>query len=140
MDTDKTSPFTMLVFSARKPGMSFEAYKSHYETTHAPLVRRLVLDKPGGPLSFTRHYIQRDGSGASGESSPSFPFGGGEGWEYDCVTRTEWKDEETYRANIKLFEENLKEIQEDEEMFLDRSKLRIVLVGHCPSYVRKVSE
>ena len=121
----------MFSFLVRKPGMSFEDFKSYYENTHAPMaLHSKNFTGPHAPLSYNRHYVDRkDGSGAC------FPFGNGQNWGFDCITRVEFKDEETFKKGMKNFAENSHEIQADEDNFLDRSKSIYIIVGECPCYV-----
>lgn len=131
MDLQPDPTTTVLVFATRKPGTTFAQFKSYYESTHVPLVTRLVLQNDLRPLSYTRNYIERDDGGGS------FPFGGAEEWEYDCVARVVFRDVEHRDALFERFEECGDEIARDEERFLDRAKLRVVFVSEGLASVRK---
>lgn len=49
--------YSVILHVSRKPGISFEQFKHHWETMHIPLLKSLVGHD--FPLSYTRHYIER---------------------------------------------------------------------------------
>ena len=77
----------------RKPEISPEAFKEHYEKTHVPLLNSLAGDQ--FPKHF-RNYVQRSSSSnETGAPGPTFPasviFGQQQDFEYDCLTICEWE-------------------------------------------------
>lgn len=49
--------YSVILLVPRKPGISSEEFKHHWENIHVPLVKNLVGYE--FPLSYTRHYIER---------------------------------------------------------------------------------
>ena len=72
----------LILFVKRKPGLTHEQFRAHYESTHAPLARRVLpwLDR------YTRNFLT--------------PFPGQPEPPYDCVTEFWFKDEAALRASI----------------------------------------
>jgi len=70
-----------LALIVRKPGLSREAFRAHYEEVHAPLALPLLE----GLVRYVRHYVQQDLHGASG---------------LDVVTAFTYRDEAALRGVI----------------------------------------
>lgn len=108
----------------RKPGISFEAFRDHYENSHAVLGQK-----------YFGHLIQRY------VRNYNAPFAQAEGddpihsiiasklWDHDCITEWEMPDEAALREVFRLLldPEIGRIFYEDEEHFLDRSSVRLVL-------------
>ncbi|KAL1629224.1 hypothetical protein SLS56_005447 [Neofusicoccum ribis] len=62
-------PYTVLIFAYRKPGLTPEEFKNHYENVHVPLIKSIAGDK--FPLSHPRSYINRTES--KEDQGNSFP-------------------------------------------------------------------
>jgi len=94
----------------RKPGLSPEEFFKHYEEVHAPLILRHAK----GLNRYVRNHV-------------IVPPGGHEP-EFDCITELWYESMESYRASIAVWRtEAGREIREDEDSFLDRSKLVFLL-------------
>lgn len=126
---------TILTFVCRKSGMTFDDFKSYYENNHAPLVLGLIFKDDDRPFSYTRHYIEREASGD--KPAASFPIGGSEGWDYDCMARTVFQSKEHRDSILANFGEHRAVIAADEEKFLDTSKLKIIFVTEAIATTRK---
>src|ERR1700733_14795841 len=102
----------ILLLLKRKPGLTFDEFQHHYETSHALLGERFF-----GHLfkSYRRNYIP-DGTRFANASAPLENA-------YDCITELIFKDakgsEEFNR--IASNPEVRRTLMEDEERFLDRS-------------------
>ncbi|KAI1190711.1 EthD domain-containing protein [Nemania serpens] len=128
-------PYSILLFASRKPGVSPEKFKSHYDGTHVPLVRELT----GAyfPLSHTRRYLHRsenqaDGNTARNLSTPATVIiGTQEDFDYDAIAELTFEDEAAFQTFYGIVQqpENAAKIAADEENFLDRSRLTAVVVG-----------
>jgi hypothetical protein len=101
---------SVMILLKRKPGLSFEQFREHYETSHAKLGEKYF-----GHLfaSYRRNYIPqgtRFGDGAAIEPA------------YDCVTELVFRDPEGYQElrRIASDPEVRKVLLADEERFLDR--------------------
>jgi hypothetical protein len=123
--------YVVFMFIARKPGMSLEAFKDHYENKHVPLVLQVLGDE--APVRHTRHYLQRNPAAAEGDGVPPplLFFGDASTIDYDCITKVELRDEEHFQAfNVKYASSPLKkELEEDQLAFSDASKFRVLAVG-----------
>lgn len=102
---------TVFVLLRRKPGMSFDAFRAHYEASHAKLGEKYF-----GHLfkSYRRHYIPegtRFSDGATVENA------------YDCVTELVFREPGGYQElkRIASDPEVQRTLIEDEARFLDRS-------------------
>ena len=98
----------------RKPGLSPEQFRKHYEEVHAPLAKRV--------FPFIKKYVRNYVS--------TMPFSSGDKEpEFDCVTE-EWFDNmEGFQAMIDIYmKETGRAIREDEKEFLDRTKVVYLIV------------
>ncbi len=105
----------------RKPGISFETFQEHYETSHAEIGKKYL-----GHLikQYRRNYNDR-------RMSDDLPRAVAQlmvikAWDYDCVTEWELKDEAAMEEIVRLLSDPVigKVFYEDEEHFLDRGSVR----------------
>jgi hypothetical protein len=117
-------PYAVLIFGTRKAGLSPEEFKDYYENKHIPLVKSLTGDQ--FPKSNTRHYIT---SGAVAQ--PAFIVGEPSDLPWDSVTALNFADEEHFNKCMAIYqdEETQKKFAADEEIFLDRASMKIVILG-----------
>ena len=101
----------VFVLLKRKPGMSFEAFRTHYESSHAKLGEKYF-----GHLfaSYRRNYIpegRRFEDGSVGDNA------------YDCLTELVFRDSGGYEElrRIASDPEIHRILKEDEAKFLDRT-------------------
>ena len=131
-------PFSVLIFVYRKPGLSPTAFKSHYETSHVPLIKSIA--GPLFPNSHTRHYIQRTESNDSssveaGADNTKYPaavlVGNQADVEYDAYAELTFDDEAAFQTFFThMYQpEAAEKIAQDEELFLNREKMTVVVVG-----------
>lgn len=108
------SGFQIIMFGARKPGLTPEQYRYTYENVHIPFMLNLTGDT--FPLTHERHYVKRDGP-------PTFPAqllaGTQADFDYDAVAVLTYRDRAHFEANWAFFEnpETAKLIKENEETF-----------------------
>jgi uncharacterized protein (TIGR02118 family) len=95
----------------RKPGLDAEAFRRHFETSHAPLAvqhfGRLLLE-------YRRNYVSEvGGPGAAADGGPGF----------DCFSEWTMADESVYREiqQILAVPEVGRAIAEDSRMFIDNA-------------------
>lgn len=127
--------YSVLIFAYRKPGTTPEQFKAHYENSHVPLVRKLA--GAHFPLAHTRRYIHRSQGQAesSTERNATTPasvlIGSQADFDYDAFAELVFKDETAFQTFMGVMQkpENAAEVAADEEQFLDRSKMTVVLVG-----------
>ena len=106
----------LILFVKRKPGLTHEQFRAHYESTHAPLARRVLpwLDR------YTRNFLT--------------PFPGQPEPPYDCVTEFWFKDEAALRASIEWTRSEAGQVlARDEENFMDRPTMITFLADEVES-------
>lgn len=120
-------PYTILIFAYRKPGLSPAEFKSHYETRHIPLLASHA--GPLFPITHTRHYIQRTEHGP--DYAATVLVGTQADFGYDAFAELVFEDEGKFRAFFGRVSEPeaAKQIAADEEKFLDRGRMRVVVGG-----------
>lgn len=123
--------YTILLVLYRKPGLSPQAFKDYYETTHAPLLKSFA--GTAMPNNYTRHYIERpDSTSTDVTTSATVLLGSQADFEYDSITQLDFDDVAAFQAYYAatLGSETAKaELVKDEEAFLDRERTRAVVVG-----------
>jgi hypothetical protein len=107
-------------FLKRKPGMSMEDFRSHYENNHAPLAVNLL------PLmiDYRRSYLISDEPFQAdhvpgNESKPDF----------DAVVEIWYLNRAEYEESLETLRRTDvgRQLLEDEERFMDRSAIRLYL-------------
>ncbi|KAI1876588.1 hypothetical protein JX265_004114 [Neoarthrinium moseri] len=126
--------YSVLIFAFRKPGITPEQFRAHYEGTHIALAKDIAGEH--FPLSHTRRYIHRTEAKAEGtERHAGYPAtvlnGNQADFEYDAVAELTFSDATAFQTFYDIYQkpENLARIQGDEAMFLDGSKMTAVVVG-----------
>ncbi|KAK2604280.1 hypothetical protein N8I77_007224 [Diaporthe amygdali] len=130
--------YSVLIFAYRKPGTTPEQFRAHYEGKHMPLVKEI-----GGehfPLSHTRRYIHRtEGKTEDTERNANFPatvlMGSQTDFDYDAIAELTFADASAFQTFFGLYQqpENAARIAADEEQFLDRPRMSVVVVGETLS-------
>lgn len=110
------------LFMKRKPGLSFEQFKDHYENVHIPLNERWIGRFMTG---FIRIYPQDLQNFSRGEELTTPDAG----CNYDAVSIYSVRDELALRGLLEVAQnvEYQKLIAEDEEKFCDRASSRFGL-------------
>jgi uncharacterized protein (TIGR02118 family) len=100
----------------RKEGLSLEEFVEHYEKIHVPL----ILKYSTGVKRYVRNYVS--GNGDKDQSS------------FDCITEIWYEDMTAYETSVGVWlTEKGQVIIDDEESFLDRSKIKFFLVNEVVS-------
>ncbi|KAI0817134.1 EthD domain-containing protein [Xylaria sp. FL0064] len=136
-------PYSVLIFAYRKFGTTPAQFKAHYEGTHVPLIHKLT--GANFPLSHTRHYLHRteqqqqqqaeEGKGNNTARNPTTPatvlIGTQEEFDYDAFAELTFEDEAAFQAFFALTQqpEIAEKIAADEELFLDRARMTVVVKG-----------
>ncbi len=109
--------YKILLFMARKPGLSVEAFRDYYETVHAPLATKYSR----GISRYVRRYIDRQ---------PHAETGSGEDIPYDVITELWFEDEKIYRGTLDYMKTAIMpdDIIADEVNLFDRTSFRIATV------------
>lgn len=125
-----------LIYAYRKPGLSPEDFKKHYEA-HVELVKSLTgLDFP---ISHKRTYVARntvdispDGASSRNQKTPAVLIAGQQtDFDFDAYAELTFTDQNSFSAFAAKVQspELAEQIAADEEKFLDRSKLGIAMLG-----------
>jgi|SRR5579871_2617906 len=116
--------YAVLIFCTRKAGLSTEEFKDYYENKHIPLVKSLTGDQ--FPKSNTRYYIT-----SREVAQPVFILGQPSDLPWDSVTALSFANEEHFNKCMAIYqdEETQKIFASDEEKFLDRASMKIVILG-----------
>ncbi|KAI0424466.1 EthD domain-containing protein [Xylaria sp. FL1042] len=128
-------PYSVLIFAYRKPGTTPNQFKAHYEGVHVPLIRDLA--GASFPLSHTRRYLHRsenqtDGNTARNPSTPATVLlGTQDDFDYDAITELTFEDAAAFQTFFGLMQqpEIAAKIAADEETFLDRTRMPVVVLG-----------
>jgi uncharacterized protein (TIGR02118 family) len=107
----------MIAILSRRPDISFETFRHHYETSHVPLVKALMGDSLS---AYVRNY----------RNARANPFPVGPGAEFDCVTEFHFADEAAFRTAVAAIEhpDNAPLVRADEAKFLDTGRVLIAMV------------
>jgi uncharacterized protein (TIGR02118 family) len=104
--------FKLMVFVAKRDGMTMEAFVDHYETRHVPLIARVAP----APAAYRRIYLTRDA-----------PLGRGvAGVDFDAMTELWFADKAAYRDWMAAI--SVDEVAQDEARFMDRARTRAFVV------------
>jgi hypothetical protein len=131
-----TMSVRVFIYAYRKPGISPEEFKKHYEA-HVDLVKRLAGED--FPISHKRSYIARTAVDASPEGATtrnattpaSVIVGQQSDFDFDAYAELTFADQAAFQGfAAKIYApEAAAEIAADEEKFLDKSKLAIAMLG-----------
>ena len=124
-------PYTVILFVTRKPGLSISDFQHHWENVNIPLLKHMTGED--FPLAHTRHYVERD---TSLPASPANVLKGSqEDFGYDAVTIWTFADQghwERFKGKWKHGEVH-EALERDENAWMDKSKLKAVVVGDTRS-------
>jgi uncharacterized protein (TIGR02118 family) len=105
----------------RKPGLSVEEYRKHYEESHAPLALSLFPTI----RKYVRNYVTKI----------AFPADAPE-LDFDCITEQWFDDVEGFQAMMNAGAgEAGRAIANDEKKFLDRARTVYLLVEEVESEI-----
>ena len=103
----------------RKPGITHEQFREHYETSHSELGKKYVGHLM---LGYHRHYDAAKEAGASFGTPLSSVT------DYDCIAEWVMRDEAAFEEAMRIMAEPdiLAIFQEDETHFLDSASTRLL--------------
>ncbi|KAJ5261398.1 hypothetical protein N7478_011993 [Penicillium angulare] len=126
----------VLIYAYRKPGLSLEDFKNHYDS-HIDLIKRITGDN--FPTAHKRSYVARSTvkvapEGASDRNSltPATVLVGQQSdFDFDSYAELTFADQDAFEAfGAKVYAPDAAaQIAADEEKFLDRSKTGIAMLG-----------
>jgi hypothetical protein len=115
-----------MVLLKRKPGMSREAFREHYETRHIPLGAKFI-----GHLlvEFSRHYPGTMSDFASDDWGTGRMSGVDVECGYDAISIYRFRDEAAVAEMVEILKrpDVSHALSEDENRFLDRAACRMGL-------------
>lgn len=127
--TEMTYQILMLVY--RKPTISPEQFRKHYETVHIPLVHEIA--GPLFPLTHTRKYISREKEIGKGNPEYIAHVMAGEqaDFAFDAIVEMTFQDQAAfYEFGGCLAQPTVaKQIRDDCEEFMDVSKAPAVILS-----------
>ena len=98
----------------RKPGLSLEQFRKHYEEVHAPLAKRL--------FPFIRKYVRNYVTVAPFMAAGREP-------KFDCITEEWFDDMEAFRTMMDIYTSDTgRPIREDEKGLFDMTVLEFLFV------------
>ncbi|SCW38016.1 EthD domain-containing protein [Sphingobium faniae] len=117
----------VIILLKRKPGLSFEQFKAHYEASHVQLAHKYM-----GHLftEYRRNYTVPFSEHHGDDPNPGFADS-----PYDCVTEIRLTDHAAWEEMQRIAGDPVigPILQEDEERFMDRSALKIFEVAEIYS-------
>jgi hypothetical protein len=117
----------MVMFFTRKPGLTDEQFREHYETRHAPLAMRLF------PFfkDYRRNYVRHDLAHARADGGFNPPVG------FDCLTELTFRSRADYERMVELMADPAvrSQVIEDEERVFDRGKTVVFMVDELASAI-----
>ncbi|EME80808.1 uncharacterized protein MYCFIDRAFT_211670 [Pseudocercospora fijiensis CIRAD86] len=116
----------ILIFTNRLPTLTPAEFKNYYETHHMPLIQKISGDDAW--LSHTRNYIPRDS-----DTNTAQLIIGDQDLEFDCVAEVIYRDQEQLQRQMAAVgtSENTRLREEDEERFIERRSVKVVVVESC---------
>ncbi|PLB54863.1 hypothetical protein P170DRAFT_432432 [Aspergillus steynii IBT 23096] len=108
------SSCTILAFFSRKPDLTSDEFKAYYETTHMPLIKDIAGIH--FPITHKRFY------------TPRILVGDPADLQVDVYAELTFRDIEHLNAFKGTLIADAERLAEDEERFLDRKKIRVVMV------------
>jgi len=106
----------VLAFIRRLPGVSRDAFRSHYEEIHVPI----ALPFLAGTAGYLRHHVREEILGTPG---------------FDCMTRFDYPDAASVRAVFERTEgPQADAIRRDERTFMDKPAIVFFPVEEVPGW------
>jgi uncharacterized protein (TIGR02118 family) len=108
--------FKVIALLSKKPGLSRNDFMEYYETKHVPLVRKLFPQIQ----EYRRNFLDVRGAIIAAGASPP---------DFDVVTEFWFADRAAYEDTLASYGSPSagETIRQDEENFLDRSKMRFIV-------------
>lgn len=137
-------PYTILILVYRLPTLTPTAFRSYYENSHIPLLKSIA--GPLFPNTHTRRYISRTASPPGCVNSCTYPatvlVGTQLDFEYDAIAELKFDNETAFQAFFSRVNEPeaARRIAQDEDQFLDRAKLRAVVLERTTVTKRNVAD
>lgn len=100
--------YKLILLVKRKPGLTHEEFRAHYEANHAPLARR--------SLPHLHRYVRNFLAAFPGQPEP----------EFDCITEFWFETRDAMETSMTWARsEEGQVLARDEELFMDRPAIRV---------------
>ncbi|MFE9975289.1 EthD domain-containing protein [Streptomyces hirsutus] len=112
----------LIAVLSRKPGLSAEEFRTHYEQVHVPLILSLV----GEHLAdYRRNYVDHATVSGGVNAGP-----GQDPLDFDVITDMRYADRAAFDRAMEVFRDPVQaaRVREDELTFVDRDMKRVFLV------------
>jgi uncharacterized protein (TIGR02118 family) len=118
--TTTTTPVTALLLCYRRPDITNAAFRTYIEETHVPLVKALL--GVHHPQTHTRYYTNKEAGFALGTPSGTDP---------DLVAVLTFENPDAMRQSMQARQADgtRETIEADEDRFMDRAKLKLIVMG-----------
>lgn len=113
----------------RKPELTPQEFRHHYETEHLPLMKKLSGDL--FPLSHVRRYVVQARNEQSGDYKAVQQLGGAaNAFTFDAISEIAYRDMEHFQAHSALLQstQNQRMVTEDCEKFMDTARTSMILL------------
>jgi len=112
--------YKVLIFLKRRPGLSLEAFRDHYENKHVVVCAPYMK----GVRKYTRRYVT---------PLPNAITGNNDEMEFDVITELSFDDQATVDLVLQYAAKGVlpPEVIEDEERVFDRKKIRFATFVEC---------
>jgi EthD domain len=130
-------PYIILLIIYRNPSLTPTQFRDYLETKHMPLLQSLAGEV--FPRVHSRRYIDRQPTETSADSPSGvsgYPAnvlaGSVDFFDYDCVVEHVHESEDAFKvffAKMMGDPEVAAKLQEDEEVFMDRGRMKAVVVS-----------
>lgn len=113
-------PITALLYCYKLASINLNEFRTYIEDTHVPLVRSLLRD--AHPTTHTRYYVNKESGFMLGSPTPD---------EADLIAVITYDSQEHLQEsmNRRTADGTRQVIEADEDNFMDRSKVRVVVLG-----------
>lgn len=114
-------PTTLGITCYRLPHLSPAEFKDYYENKHVPLITSIIgTEGEAAPISYRRQYLNK-----TPEGKAALIVGDAERADWDCFVEVTFTDEAHFGKYMAKYRENIKQIGEHEDTFLDRKKVLV---------------
>jgi len=128
--------FIVLLFITRKPSLSPDEFKTHWDTKHVELLKSIAGERFS--ITHTRHYISRP-TEQNGTWPATVSLGIQEDFRYDGIAELHFEDEKAFQLFFAIVStpDTAARIAADEELFIVRDEIKVVVQGSVSTTHRR---
>ncbi|KAF2007137.1 hypothetical protein P154DRAFT_517545 [Amniculicola lignicola CBS 123094] len=126
--------YTIILFVTRKPTITPDEFKDHWENKHIPLLQSITGSL--FPIHVRQYLIRIDRKGFGGPANRNHPLlllrGTVDDFDYDAIAHLTFESEKAFHQFYHVIYETTAQAQlaADEKRFLDTEKMKTVVVGN----------